>query len=92
MPKPITRSVPDETRVFIVWEPGNAGPAVVEAYSPGQAIEYFLATHGMLRYDDIRVCRLDPGEVHLISQVGRLVNKRDCSELDKHHRWTEVNL
>lgn len=31
----------------------EAGPCVVEAPSPGSAIEYFLATHGMLSYDVI---------------------------------------
>lgn len=68
----------------------RAGPCTIEAPSPGVAIEYFSAIHGLMSYDNVFIRDgLDaiPDEpaakvLALMSNAGKWAD-----ELDAHHRW-----
>lgn len=68
-----------------------AGPAIIEAPSPGVAVEYFLAVHGMSGYDRVTVEDLGDGVVpdETIEDVAGLFHvpftNAFCQELDEHH-------
>jgi hypothetical protein len=85
MPMCETEYTTPESKVYVLWCEG-AGPSVIECYSLGQAVEYFLAAHGMLRYDSMNAVEVDG--VHLISDVSRFIPFKECAELDKHHNCT----
>lgn len=90
MPKPIKQIA--EPKVYIVWAKGQAGPSIIEAYSPGHAIEFFLATHGMFGYSEpIKIAVVD-GNVDLISSVSKLIPLNEIAGLDEHHAWKIVEL
>ena len=80
-----------ETKVYVVWLDGQAGPSVIEAYTVGQAVEYFLASHGLLGYDEPMKVAIADG-CDMISAVCEYVKIADCDELDEHHTWEEVDL
>lgn len=78
-------------RAYIIWDGHRRSPpAVVEAYSPGQAIEYYLATHGIMAYDKpMEILEVDRGS---LKKVCELVSVVQCDELDRHHFWKEIEV
>ncbi len=70
----------------------EAGPCIIEAPSPGSAIEYFLAIHGMLWYDIIEWEEtnedLDPIRDESREDFDELMNNLDEKQikgLDDYH-------
>lgn len=70
----------------------KAGPCIIEAPTPGSAIEYFLAIHGMFRYDIIEWKEtkeeLDPIKDENQEEFDKLMYNLDeekIKELDNYH-------
>ncbi len=88
MPKPVYR----DAVFYLVWLPKVAGPVILEAYSPGQAVECFLAMHGLFGYNEpIRLLKLQDGFMQTRREVNGAVGKDKCAELDKFHSWELVD-
>lgn len=62
---------------------------VIEAPSPGVAIEYFLATHGMIRYNQIVLSVTDAQADETRADVLALIPDAVAriAMLDEHHVW-----
>jgi len=70
---------------------GSAPSRVIESPSVGVAVEYYLAVHGMLRYDGFIVEEVEeePDEkkkdVVKLFKEGELTNREVVKELDEYH-------
>lgn len=78
-----------ETKCWLIWCPGQAGPSVVESWTPEQAVEFFLASHGMFGYDEIKMVQIDG--INLISSVCSIVKWSDCDALKGYHFPTIID-
>lgn len=83
-------------RNYYILENANAGPCVVQAPSPGTAIEFFLAIHGLLSYDDL-ICeptQLPPDETvwDVLRLIPNAYNKVEQTTLDRHHKWRRMTV
>lgn len=69
----------------------KVGPCIVEAPTPGSAIEFFLAIHGMLWYDIIEYKEtneeLDPIRDENREEFDKIMklNEKQIKELDEYH-------
>lgn len=85
----------DRWKSYEIHERGDdgeirAGPCVIVAPSPGVAIEYFLAIHGMMGYKDIFVRGgRDAVPDETAAQVLAIMPNASelVAEYDAHHRW-----
>ena len=68
-----------EPKIFILWN-RQAGPSAVPATTLGQAIEYWLASHGLFGYDELWYIEADRFDT--LEEVEQLVQPDD--RLDKH--------
>jgi hypothetical protein len=66
-------------------------PFVLEAPSPGAAVEIFLACHGMLGYSLIRLGKTDeePNAEDVKAEILRWIPniETQAEELDRWHHW-----
>lgn len=79
-----------DSKLYLIWCSDNdAPPAVIECYSVGQGIEYYLASHGMLSYSSPMYV-MELSELFLLNEVASYVSCKKCDELDKVHVWEVV--
>ena len=82
-----------ETKVYLIWDADKISPpSVIEAYSKGQCVEYYLASHGLFGYENpIKILELgEANSICLISEVSDCIPYSEAESLNDHHVWEDI--
>ena len=84
-----------EWKKYIVEAVGEADRVVIESPSPGLAVEYYLACHGMMTYkQSSMICQEtdeEPDESReKVLEIIKEITPTMILDLDRHHTWNSI--